>query len=110
MNGYQVSFFMQQDRRHGHRQMHEWLMQTAKSLGIHGSTAIMAAEGYDHTGKRHSMHFFELADQPIEVTIAMTDEQTRLLFERLEREKVNLFYVKSVVEFGTVGATAVVAT
>ncbi|WP_428424952.1 DUF190 domain-containing protein [Methylibium sp.] len=103
MKGYQVTFFLQQDRRHGRQQMHEWLMQTAKSLGIRGSTAVMAAEGYGHSGKRHSMHFFELADQPIEVTIAMDEGQAQALFEVLEREKANLFYVKSVVEFGTVG-------
>ena len=109
MQGYQVTFFTQQDRHHGRRQMHEWLMDEAKALGIRGSTALMAAEGIDHTGRRHSAHFFELADQPIEVTMAMTEEQATTLFARLEAEKVNVFYVKAPVEFGTVGATGATA-
>ena len=104
MNGYQVSFFTVQDRMHGHQAMHEWLMQEAKSLGIRGSTVVFAAEGYSRSGGFHSVHFFELADQPVEVTLAMTVAQTEALFARLEAEKVNLFYVKTPVEFGTVGA------
>lgn len=105
MNGYQVTFFTQQDRHHDGKQMHEWLVAAAKDAGVRGSTVVMGAEGTDHTGKRHSFRFFELADQPIEVTMAMTVEQANTLFARLEAEKVNLFYVKAPVEFGTVGAS-----
>lgn len=105
MKGYQVTFFTQQNRHHGHTQMHQWLMEEARALGIRGSTALVAADGIDHTGRWHSAHFFELADQPVEVTMAMTEEQATIVFARLEAEKVNLFYVKAPVEFGTVGAT-----
>lgn len=104
MKGFQVTFFTQQDRRHGRTQMHEWLLAEAKALGIRGSTVLVAAEGIDHAGRRHSAHFFELADQPIEVTMAMTEDQATALFARLEAEKANVFYVKALVEFGTVGA------
>ncbi len=104
MKGFQITFFTQQDRRHGHLPMFEWLMQEAKALGIRGSTVVTAAEGYGHSGRRHSAHFFELADQPVEVTMAMTEDQAMALFERLEHEKANVFYVKAPVEFGTVGA------
>lgn len=104
MNGYQVTFFTEQSRRHGHTPMHEWLMQLARSLGIRGSTAVLGAEGFGRRGHFHSAFFFELADQPVEVTLATTTEQVDALFERLEREQVDLFYVKTPVEFGTVGA------
>ncbi len=104
MNGYQITFFTGQSCRHGHTPMHEWLMQLAKSLGIRGSTAVLGAEGFGRSGRFHSAFFFELADQPVEVTVAATAEQVDALFERLELEQVNLFYVKTPVEFGTVGA------
>lgn len=106
MKGFQVTFFTMQDRHHGRTQMHEWLMQQANACGIRGSTALGAAEGIDHTGRWHSAHFFELADQPIEVTMAMTEEQATTLFEMLEQDKVNVFYVKAPVEFGTIGSTS----
>ena len=103
MNGYQLTFFTQQNRRHGKLPLHEWLMQLAKALGIGGSTSLVAAEGYGRSGRLHSMHFFELADQPIEITMAATTEQSEALFERLAQEDVRIFYVKVPVEFGTVG-------
>lgn len=103
MNGYQVTFFTQQDRRHQGRRIYDWLMEAAKTLGIRGATSVAGTDGVDHEGKRHSASFFELADQPLEITLAMNDEQTKRLFALLEQEKVNLFYAKTAVEFGTVG-------
>ena len=43
------------------------------------------------------------ADQPVEVTMAVSPAQCTALFERLEAEQANLFYVKTPVEFGVVG-------
>jgi hypothetical protein len=54
----------------------------------------------------HSAHFFELSDQPVEVLVAVTSEQSTRLFERLRAEKVHLFYVKTPVEFGVLGVDA----
>ncbi|HEX4986083.1 MAG TPA: DUF190 domain-containing protein [Burkholderiales bacterium] len=103
MQGYQVTFLTQQDRRHGHQPMHDWLVALARELGIQGSTVVAAAEGYGRAGRLHSVHFFELADQPMEVVMAMTQQQAAALFERLDREKANLFYMKTPVEYGVVG-------
>ncbi|MBS0447436.1 MAG: DUF190 domain-containing protein [Proteobacteria bacterium] len=103
MNGYQVSFFFEQDRRHDGAAMHEWLLRTARSLGIEGGTLLPASEGYGRAGRLHSAHFVELGDQPVEFTMAMTTERATALFELLERERVDLFYVKTAIEFGRVG-------
>ena len=54
--------------------------------------------GHDH--KLHSAHFFELADQPIEVTMAISETDTERLLLRLREEKINMFYVKAPIEFG----------
>ncbi len=105
MTGFQVTFFTCQDRRHGHEPVYEWLMHLVASLGIHGATLTMGAESLGRSGKLHSKYFVELADQPIEVTVAMTENQCKTLFERLEAEKANLFYIKSPVEFGRSGST-----
>lgn len=104
MNGYQVTFFTQQDRRHGHQPINEWLMDLAKSLGIAGSTSTLGVEGMGRSGKLHSAKFFEFADQPIEITMIVTEPQAAQLFDRLEAEAAELFYVKTAVEYGSIGA------
>jgi PII-like signaling protein len=103
MKGYQVTFFTEQNHRYGHQVLHEWLLYLARSMGIQGATCVIGAEGFGRSGKMHLAHFFSLAEQPVEVTMAMSEEQTQALFERLNQEAVDIFYVKSTVEYGTVG-------
>jgi PII-like signaling protein len=106
MKGYQVTFFSQQGRRIAHKPVHDWLMDVCRSLGIAGVTTLAGVEGVGRGGKLHSAHFFELADQPLEITMALTEAQCSALFTRLQQEHADLFYVKSAVEFGVVGAPA----
>ena len=105
MKGFQITFFTEQDRRHGHKQIGDWLLELAKSLNIRGATVRADSKGIGRHGRLHSAHFFELADQPVEVMVAVTEEQATALFSRLEEEKANLFYVKAPVEYGTVGGS-----
>ena len=105
MNGYQITFFTPQDRRHRGKQIGDWLVQLAKEMGVRGATMIAAAEGFGKHHRIHSAHFFDLADQPLEVVMAISAEECDRLFARLRAEGVHLFYVKSAVEFGTLGET-----
>ena len=104
MKGFQITFFTQQDRRHHHRPLAEWLMFAALELGVRGATVIAASEGFGMHRRIHSAHFFELADQPQEIVVAATEEEADRLFAFLQKEGVHLFYVKSPVEFGVLGA------
>lgn len=103
MKGYQLTFFTQQDRQHNHLPLGEWLLQAAMKLGIGGATLIVATEGFGHDRKLHSAHFFELADQPVEVTMAVNEQQAERIFEHLRQEGVKVFYVKIPIEFGMTG-------
>ena len=103
MKGYQITFFTQQDRRHGRTPLAEWLMLAARDLGVRGATIVAASEGYGKHHRIHSAHFFELADQPQEIIIAATEEECEQLFEFLKKEGVHLFYAKTPVEFGVLG-------
>ena len=103
MQGFQLTFFTQQDRKHGCLPLGDWLVDEARKLGVGGATLIAATEGFGHGHKLHSAHFFELADQPIEVTMALSAEDTERLFQRLREEKINVFYVKTTIEFGMTG-------
>jgi PII-like signaling protein len=103
MNGYQITFFTQQDKRHRGKPLAEWLVQASREIGLRGATVIPASEGFGHHGRIHSAHFFELADQPVEVVMAVTAEEAERLFARLATEAVHVFYVKTAVEFGSLG-------
>src|SRR6185369_55678 len=103
MNGYQVTFFTQQNHRHKGKPVGDWLVHVAQELGLRGATMVAAGEGFGHHRRIHSAHFFELADQPLEVVMALTAEETERLFARLKAEGVHLFYVKAAVEFGSLG-------
>ena len=104
MNGYQITFFTQQDRRHEGKPMGEWLIHLAKQMGLRGATMIAASEGFGKSGRVHAARFFELADQPIEVLMIATADQADALFARLAAADLQLFYVKTAVEFGAIGA------
>ncbi len=103
MKGYQITFFTQQDKTHHHKPMAEWLMLAARDLGLRGATIFAATEGFGANGRIHSAHFFELADQPVEVVMTATEEEWQRLVAHLKEEGVRLFYVKCEIEFGTLG-------
>lgn len=103
MKGFQITFFTRQDRHHHHKPLAEWLLLAARDLGLRGATLFAASEGFGRHRHIHSAHFFELADQPQEIVMAVTEEEGERLFDLLRREGVHLFYVKSEVEFGTLG-------
>lgn len=106
MKGYQITFFTQQNQRHHGQPLADWLVHLARELRLSGATLIPGGEGFGQHRRIHSAHFFELADQPIEVLLAVDAEEADRLFARLTSEGVHLFYVKTPVEFGTLGAPA----
>ena len=103
MQGYQLTFFTQQDRRHHGTPLAHWLLEEARAMGIGGATLIAASEGFGRLRRIHAAHFLELADQPQEVVMAVTAEQAERLFGRLKAEKLRIFYSKTPIEFGTTG-------
>ena len=105
MQGFQLTFFTAQDRKHGTQPLAEWLMQEARKLGIGGATLTAASEGFGRDGKLHSAHFVELADQPVEITLAVSAANAERIFLLLEQEQIKIFYVKTPIEFGMTNET-----
>lgn len=103
MHGYQLTFFTQQSRKHNGLPLGEWLLQEARKLGIRGATLTAANQGFGHDGKLHSAHFFELSDQPIEVIMALSEADADRMFARLHEERINVFFVKTPIEYGMSG-------
>ena len=105
MQGYQLTFYTQQSRKHHHKPVGEWLLEVVKDMAIRGATLTTAIEGIGRDHHLHSAHFFDLADQPVIVTMVVSEEECEALFRLLKAEKdLYLFYVKIPAEFGAIGA------
>jgi PII-like signaling protein len=103
MQGYLITFFTQQGRHHKGKPLCEWLLSLAKEMDLPGATQMAAVQGFGHGGGIHSAHFFDLADQPEQLLVVVSDSQARSLLERIVAEGEKIFYVKAAVEYGTVG-------
>ena len=103
MDGFQLTFFTQQDRRHDGLPLAQWLLEEARRQKIRGATLVSASEGFGHSRRIHAARFIELADQPQEVTMVVTAEEADRFFACLQAAQVQLFYVKTAIEFGTIG-------
>ncbi|NCB55936.1 MAG: DUF190 domain-containing protein [Gammaproteobacteria bacterium] len=103
MQGFKLTFFTQQDRSVHEQSLALWLIQQAKEMGIRGATLSAASEGFGHDRKLHSAHFFELTEQPLQVTMAVTAEEAEQMFALLKKEGVNIFYTQAAIEFGMSG-------
>lgn len=102
MRGYQVTFFTQQDRIHKGQVLAQWLLSVTKQLGIRGATLIGALQGIGHDGVVHALNMFDMADQPVQVTVIASEAEVERLFSFLIMEQVILFYVRIPVEFGSI--------
>jgi PII-like signaling protein len=107
MQGVYLKFYVQENRRHHGILAYEWLLETAKRLGLHGGSAFRAIAGFGRHGRLHEEHFFELAgDLSVEVGFALTEQEARTLLDHLAGEKLALFYLKVPLEMGVVGNDA----
>jgi len=106
MKGFQITIMTEQNRRIEKKQPMEWLMQVAAELGISGATVFSGVESYGHDGRRHSARFFELTDQPVEFVAAVTADQAQRLIDRINGVDTRVFYMKTEIEFGELGAGA----
>lgn len=106
MKGYQITFFAEQEHRHGHTPTGDWLLQFAKDQGAIGGSLVGAAEGFGAAGRMRSTHFFELAQQPVAVTLSATEECADRLLSALAVEPITVFYIKVPMEYGRIGTAA----
>lgn len=103
MTGTLLRFYVHEDRKHRHIALHEWLLEQAKAMGIHGGSAFRAMAGYGRHGVLHEEHFFELAAaMTIEVEFVVSDEEAEKLLSLLRRERISVFFARIPAEFGTI--------
>jgi len=93
----------------GHRKHHvtvvDWILEEVRKVGIVGATVVEVSETIDMHGKYHAARFFELADQPVAVTVVAEDVRIDALLGRLRQGGANLFYTRGLIEYEVLGET-----
>jgi PII-like signaling protein len=105
MKGSQLTVYAaNQSHRTHHKTVVDWILEETAKAGIQGATVIEVTEGYGAHGKYHAARFFELADQPVAVTVAAEDGKIDSLLDSLRRGGVRLFYTRYAIEYEVLGA------
>lgn len=106
MHDIMLRLFTEEDHKHHGKLVYEWLLETARELGIPGGSAFRAIAGYGHHGRIHEDSFFELAGKlPVEVMFAAQAELVDALLARVAQEGLRLFYIRTAAETGTTGVS-----
>ena len=103
MKGTYLKFYVHEHRKHHGILLYEWLLERAKSMGVHGGSAFRAIAGFGRHGALHEDHFFELAGNlPVEVAFMVSDEQAEQLLDWIQQERIQVFYVRMPADYGVV--------
>lgn len=103
MQGYLITFFTQQDRKHQGVPLVQWLFDQASKLGFEGVTINASIAGMGHDGRRHAVNMFDQSDQPVQVSMVLNPMEVERLFAEIAKEDLRVFYTKTSVEFGVIG-------
>ncbi|OHV07710.1 DUF190 domain-containing protein [Kushneria phosphatilytica] len=101
--GFEVIFIAPQSRRHGHRTAIDAVVATAESMGITRVTRRDDALGSGFDGHVHSAHFFELADQPVELMYVLEGDRAEQLIDAVDQAGIEVFFLRRAVEYGQLG-------
>jgi len=94
-----LSFYVSEKQHHAGRPLYEWLLEEAKSLGVHGGSAFRAIAGFGRHGHMHEETFFELAGElAVKVEFVIDDALAEQLLEKIRGESIKIFYMKQPVQ------------
>jgi PII-like signaling protein len=101
MEGVYLKFYVGENQKHEGTLVYEWLLEQARSLGIHGGSAFRAIAGFGRHGVLHEDTFFELAGTlPVEVGFVATDEDAEKLLALVSQHGLELFHIKIRATYG----------
>ena len=101
--GDEVIFMAPQSRRHHGKPVIDAVAACAKKLGITRMTQRMDSEGTGANGRTHSAHFFELADQPVELAFVLEKALAERLIEAVDEAGIDVFVLRRDVAYAQLG-------
>lgn len=104
IHGVFLRFIVQEKRSHQGLALHDWLLQRARKLGIHGGSAYRGIAGYGRHGILHEERFFELSGElPVEVRFVCQQDEAYRLLDAIEEAELSVFYVIGPTLYGVAG-------
>lgn len=104
MKGYEITFMAPRSRRNHGELAIDAVLRIAKSLGIERHTRRTNTESVGGNGRSHSAHFFELADEPEEVSFVLENGRSEELMNEIELEGLQVFCIRQPVEYFRINA------
>ena len=101
MNAVALRFYVHETRRHHKYKtvLFEWLLEKAKTMGIHGGSAFIAVAGYGRHGVIHEQRFFELPEVlPVMVEFIVSEEEADRLIAMTREEKIHMLCTRTPTE------------
>lgn len=103
MKNIYLKFYVAEKQRHNGILLYEWLLEEAKKMGASGGSAFRAVAGFGRHGRMHEETFFELAGElPVQVEFILEETLADKLMDGLRGHKLNLFFIRYVVEAGVI--------
>ncbi|MFT4554671.1 MAG: PII-like signaling protein [Chlamydiales bacterium] len=100
MKGLYLEFYFQEFHKHNGILLYEWLLETAKEMGIQGGSVFRGIAGYGRHGILHEEQFFELASNvPVKAMFMVNADEAEQLLEKVKSEKIHLVYSKVPIEY-----------
>jgi len=97
-----LSFYVSEKQRYAGKHLYDWLLEEARSIGVHGGSAFRAIAGFGRHGKMHEDTFFELAGElAVKVEFIIDDDLAKQLMDILSEQKLKIFFVRCPVQSGT---------
>jgi PII-like signaling protein len=104
MKGWSLRFYMHENQKHRGMLLYDWLLEQAKSRGIHGGSAFRAIAGFGRHGVLQQQHFFELAGQlTVLVEFLVSEREGDELLRIVSEDGAHLFHARFAAEFGVIG-------
>lgn len=102
MKGTYLKIYVPEFEKHSNGEaLHQWLMNSAKSLGIAGGTVTRAVSGFGRHGDLSVDNVF--GESPMEMVFMTSEELADKFLNLLKTEKFALFYIKTPAEYGWLG-------
>ena len=97
-----LSFYVSEKQHHAGKPLHEWLLEEAKAMGVHGGSAFRAIAGFGRHGRMHEETFFELAGElAVKVEFILDEQLAEQLLDKLRAQGLQVFYTRFPVQTGT---------
>lgn len=103
MKGFSVIFMAPRSRRHHGKPVLDAVVGIAKSHDITRYTRRVDTESTGDSGRTHSAHFFELADEPEELMFVLDVDKADELMRAVEAEQLHVFCIRRTIEYWEFG-------